>query len=131
MNEELSIKNYYLKKNLEDVEEMIDSLVEDYNKDVYLSEVHIKKILEIIYEYYERKKIIYEYTENINAFFEEYCFCIVNDTIESFDINSLLRHLKQFLLKNSPTEINKKKKKKVCKIIKKEYDKIERREYNS
>ena len=34
MNEELSIKNYYLKKNLEDVEEMIDSLVEDYYKNV-------------------------------------------------------------------------------------------------
>ena len=131
MNEELSIKNYYIKKTLKSVEEMIASLVEDYYKNVYLSEIHIKKILEIIYEYYERKEIIYEYTENINAFFEDYCFCIVNDRIESLDINSLLRYLKQFLLTNSPTEINPIETEKVCKIIKKEYDKIERREYNS
>ena len=47
MNKELSIKNYYLEKNLEDVEEMIDSLVEDYYKDVYLSTIHIRIILDL------------------------------------------------------------------------------------
>ena len=129
--EELSFKNYYIKKSLENVEEMITPLVEDYYKDVYLSEIHIKKILEILYEYYERKEIIYEYSENINDFFEDYCFCIVNNEIESLEINSLLKHLKLFLLINSPTEINPKETDKVCKTIKKEYDKFERREYHS
>ena len=67
MNKELSIKNYYLEKNLEDVEEMIDSLVEDYFKDVCLSTIHIRIILEKIYDYYEEKKIIYEYNKTIKV----------------------------------------------------------------
>ena len=48
MNKELSIKNYYIEKNLKAVEEMIDSLVEDYYKDVYLKTIHIRIILEKI-----------------------------------------------------------------------------------
>ena len=131
MDKILSIKNYYIERNLEDIEEMIISLVEDYFIDVYLSEIHIKKILEILYEYYERKKIIYEYSETINNFFEEYCYKLVNNEIESLEINSLLKYLKLFLLLNSPTEINPTETKKVCKLIKKEYDKFERREYHS
>ena len=81
MNKELSIKNYYLEKNLEDVEEMIDSLVEDYYKDVYLSTIHIRIILEKIYDYYEEKEIIYEYNKTIKDFFEDYCYKIINNEI--------------------------------------------------
>ncbi len=131
MNKELSIKNYYLEKNLEDVEEMIDSLVEVYYKDVYLSTIHIRIILEKIYDYYEEKEIIYEYNKTVKDFFEEYCYKIINNEIESMEINSLLNYLKLFLLLNSPTEINPTETKKVCRLIKKEYDKFERGEYHS
>ena len=109
---------------------MIDSLVEDYYKDVYLKTIHIRIILEKIYDYYEKKEIIYEYNESINDFFENYCFYLVNSE-ESMEIDNLLYYLKLFLLVNSPTEINPIETGKVCKLIKKEYDKFERREYHS
>ena len=130
MNKELSIKNYYIEKNLKAVEEMIDSLVEDYYKDVYLKTIHIRIILEKIYDYYEKKEIIYEYNESINDFFENYCFYLVNSE-ESMEIDNLLYYLKLFLLVNSPTEINPTETKKICRLIKKEYDKFERGEYHS
>ena len=46
-------------------------------------------------------------------------------------LDSLLNYLKLFLLLNSPTEINPTETKKVCRLIKKEYDKFERGEYHS
>ena len=121
MGKIIKLKDYILKKTLEDVMQIIKE-AKEYDIKVELTKKELKTIIKEFYKYYEKKKIVFAFQDSMIKDFNN----IVDNVVdyEKVDLFYVLDKLNYYELIESRLEI---KPKETSKVLKRIYAKCMRR----
>lgn len=118
MSKIITFKEVLIRKTREEIEEILESLEEDYGVEVKVSKEEIKVLLEEFYNYYARKEIIHSFFEMMTGHMEDIAIMATEEDIP-VDIDFILEQMKLLELLDSPIEVIPKETRKVVKKIRK------------
>ena len=104
MTEVISFKKVILDETFFEVEDILESLREDYDLDVVVTEGEIRILLDELYRYYERKQIQYRFFEMMVGHFEDIA-CMATEEGVEVNLNYIARKMQLLELLDSPLEV--------------------------
>ncbi len=100
--------DYQKNKVLEEVEDILDSLEDDYDVYVDVSITDIQRLVDTFYDYYVKKRIVYDFVDNMIRHFHDIAIEILESMGEEFvfDWDYLLKRFQFYELLESCIEVD-------------------------
>ena len=116
-----SLKEYIINQVMNEIEEMITSLREDYQIFISISKCELRIILNEFYRYYEKKGIQGYFLETIKGHFEDLSIMAIENN-NFIDSDFILNQLRLLELLDSPMEVDPRETKKLILSISKQLE---------
>ena len=104
MTEIISFGKVIVDNTFDEVRDILESLEEDYDIVVNVSDLEVKLLLKELYQYYAKKQIAYHFFEIMVGHFEDMAICAVEEDAE-VNLYYILNKIQLFELLDSPVEV--------------------------
>ena len=118
MTQIISFKDILVRKTKDEINEILESLEEDYGVEVNIGEEELQVLLDAFYNYYARKQIIHSYYEMMTGHMEDIAIIATEENM-AVDMDFVLDQMTLLELLDSPIEVIPKETRKVVKKIRK------------